>query len=81
MEIVLKRFYMVEAHPLNKPMVVRLQDMNKDPFRPWEKNKEILGYEVPYLCWIGALMYHANTTRPYIGFVVNLFARYRSDTK
>ena len=61
-------------------MVVRSLDVNKDPFRPQEKDEEILGSELPYLTAIGALMYLANTTRPDIAFVVNLFARYSSAT-
>ena len=69
---------MDEAHPLSTPMVVRLIDVNKDPFRPQEKDEEILGSEVPYLSAIGALMYLANTTRPDIAFAVNLLARYSS---
>ena len=69
---------MDEAHPLSTPMVVRSLDVNKDPFRPQEKDEEILGSEVPYLSAIGALMYLANTTRPDIAFVVNLLARYSS---
>ena len=75
-EKVLKRFFMDEAHPLSTPMVVRSLDVNKDPFRPQEKDEEILGSEVPYLSAIGALMYLANTTMPDIAFVVNLLARY-----
>ncbi|XP_069143525.1 secreted RxLR effector protein 161-like [Solanum lycopersicum] len=55
-------------------MVVRSLDVNKDPFRPQEKDEEILGSEVPYLSAIGALLYLVNTTRPDIGFVVNLLA-------
>ena len=43
-----------------------------------EGNEEILGSEVPYLNAIGALMYLANHTQPYIAFAVNLLARYDS---
>nr|KYP58720.1 Retrovirus-related Pol polyprotein from transposon TNT 1-94 [Cajanus cajan] len=75
---VLKRFYMDKSHPLCTPMVVRSLDVNKDPFRPQEKDEEILGPEVPYLSAIGALMYLANYTRPDIAFAVNLLARYSS---
>ena len=71
-EEVLKRFCMDEVHPLSTPMVVRSLDVNKDPFRPQEKDEEILGSEVPYLSAIGALIYLANTTRHDIAFVVNL---------
>ena len=67
---------MDEAHPLNTPMVVRSLDVNKDPFRPQQKDEEILGSEVPYLSAIGALMYLANTTRSDIEFAVNLLLRY-----
>ena len=77
-EKVLKRFCIDEVHPLSTPMVVRSLDVKKDPFRPQEKDEEILGSEVPYLSAIGALMYLANTTRPDIAFVVNLLARYSS---
>ncbi|KAL0290454.1 UNVERIFIED_CONTAM: hypothetical protein Sangu_2573000 [Sesamum angustifolium] len=56
-EKVLKRF-----HRLSTPMVVRLLDVNKDPFCPPAHNDEILGPKVPYLSAIGALMYLANNT-------------------
>ncbi|XP_070002496.1 secreted RxLR effector protein 161-like [Nicotiana sylvestris] len=77
-EKVLKRFYMDEAHSLSTPMIFRSLDVNKDPFRPQEKNEELLGPEIPYLSAIGALMYLANTTRPGITFSVNILARYSS---
>nr|KYP55492.1 Retrovirus-related Pol polyprotein from transposon TNT 1-94 [Cajanus cajan] len=75
---VLKRFYMDKSHPLCTRMVVRSLDVNKDPFRPQEKDEEILGPEVSYLSAIGALMYLVNYTRLDITFVVNLLARYSS---
>ncbi|XP_059306192.1 secreted RxLR effector protein 161-like [Lycium ferocissimum] len=78
---VLKRFYMDEAHPLSTPMVVRSFGMNKNPFRPQDKDEEILGPEVPYLSAIGALMYLANTTRPDIAFSINVLARYSAPTR
>jgi hypothetical protein len=59
-------------------MVVRSLDEKKDPFRPQEKDEELLGREVPYLSAIGALMYLACHTRPDISFDVNLLARYSS---
>ena len=59
---------MDKVHPLSSPMVVRSLDVKKDPFRPCEKNEELLGPEVPYLSVIGALMYLANCTRPNIAF-------------
>ena len=52
--------------------------MRNDPFRPCEKGEELLGPEVPYLNAIGALMYLANCTHPYIVFFINLLARYSS---
>jgi len=42
--------------------VVRSLDVDKDPFRPQEKDEELLGLEVPYLSAIGPLMYLANYT-------------------
>ena len=77
-EKVLKHFHMDKSHPLSSPMVVRLLEVTKDPFRPKEENEELLGPEVPYLNAIGVLMYIANYTRPYIAFLVNLLARYSS---
>jgi hypothetical protein len=75
----LKRFNMDKAHPLSTPMVVRSLDIKKDPYRPREKNEQVLGPEVPYLSAIGALMYLANNTRPDIAFSINVLARYSSD--
>ena len=75
---VLKRFNMDKAHPLSYLMVVRSLDVKNDSFRHYEKNEELLGLKVPYLSTIGALMYLANCTRPYIAFSVNLLARYNS---
>ncbi|XP_049352656.1 secreted RxLR effector protein 161-like [Solanum verrucosum] len=45
-------------------MVVISLDINKDPFRPQEKDEELLGAKTPYLSAIGALMYLANNIRP-----------------
>ena len=69
---------MDKAHPLCSPMVVRSLDVKKDPFRPCEKGKELLGPEVQYLSVIGALMYLDNCTQPDIAFSVNLLGRYSS---
>ena len=52
----LKRFYIDKCHPLSTPMVVRSLYVEKDPFRPREKDVEFLGPEVPYLSEIEALM-------------------------
>ena len=59
-------------------MVVQSLEVTKDPFRPKEENKELLGPKVPYLSVISALMYLANYTRPDIAFSINLLARYSS---
>ena len=72
----LKQFYMDKSHSVNSPMVVRSLEVNKDPFHLKEENEELFGPKVPYLSVIGALMYLANCTRPYIAFFVNLLARY-----
>ena len=56
-EKVLKRFNMDKAHPLSTPMVVRSLDPKNDPFRPKEDGEMILGFEVPYICVIGALLW------------------------
>ena len=45
-----------------------MQKLNKDSFRPQEKNEELLGYEVPYLSAIDVQMYPANTIRSDIAF-------------
>ncbi|PHT36919.1 Aluminum-activated malate transporter 8 [Capsicum baccatum] len=69
---------MDKAYPLSTPMVVRLLEVSKNPFRPMEEGEEIFDPEVPYLSAIGVLMYLANATRPDIAFSVNLLARYSS---
>ncbi|KAL5779849.1 hypothetical protein ACOSQ2_010586 [Xanthoceras sorbifolium] len=77
-EKILKRFNMDNAYPLSTSMVVRSLDLKKDPFRPKEDDKKILGPEVPYLNAIGALLYLVQCTRPDIAIVVNLLARFSS---
>ena len=52
--------------------------MKKDPFRPCENGEDLLGLEVSYLSTIGALMYLANCTCPYIAFSINLLVGYSS---
>ena len=69
---------MDKAHPLSSLMVVRSLDVKNDPFRPCEKDKELLGPKVPYLSVVGALMYFSNWTYPNISFSINLLARYSS---
>ena len=73
---ILEKFNMDKSYPAKAPMVVRSIDLEKDVFRPREE--EILGSEFLYLSLIGALMYLANSTRPYIAFAVNLLARHNS---
>ena len=73
---ILKHFYMDKTNPLSSQMVVFSLDVKKDQFRFCEKSEELLGYKVPYLSAIGALMYFANCTRLYIVFSVNLLVRY-----
>ena len=77
-EKVMKRFHMDKSHPHSSPMVFRLLEVTKDPFRPKEENEELFGLEIPYLSAIDALRYLANYTRPDIAFSVNLLARYSS---
>ncbi|KAL6530068.1 hypothetical protein OROMI_028713 [Orobanche minor] len=74
----LRRFNMDKAHPVSTPMIGRSLDIKKDPFRPKEDDKELLGAEIPYLSAIGALLYLAQCTRPNIAFSVNLLARFSS---
>ena len=62
-------FHMDKTHPLSSSTVVHSMDVTKDPFRPCEKGEELLGPKVPYLSSIGALMYLANCTHPYIAFL------------
>jgi len=75
---VLKKFYIEKSHSLCIPMVVRSLDVDKDPFRPQEKDEELFGPKVPYLSVIGVLMYYASYIRPDIAFVVNLLTIYSS---
>jgi len=69
---------MDKTNPLSIPMVNRSLNLENDPFRLCEDNKEFLGPEIPYISAIGGLMYLANCTRPYIAFAINLLARYNS---
>jgi len=70
---------MDKSYPNKTPMVVHSLEIGKDPFRPRDIGKKILGPEIPYLSVIGALMYLANCTRPDIAFAVNLLARHSAD--
>ena len=54
--------YMDKENPLSATMVVRSLDTDKDPFRPYENDKELLSPEVLYLSAIGALLYLAKNT-------------------
>ena len=62
---------MYKSHLTNSPMVVRSLEVNKDSFRPCEKNEELLGLKVPSLSVIGVLMYLANCTHSDIAFFIN----------
>jgi hypothetical protein len=57
-------------------MVIRVLEMDTNPFRPRRDGEEVLGVEYPYLSAIDVLMYLANNTRPDIAFVVNCLARH-----
>ena len=53
---------MDKSHPFSTPMVVRSLEVNKDPFRTREDDKELLDPDVPYLSAIKALhnpIYHS----------------------
>ena len=69
---------MDKTHPLSSPLIVRSLDAKKDRFRPKEENEALLGFEVPYLSAIGALLYLARYTRPNIAFSVNLLVKFNS---
>ena len=53
---------MDKSYPLSSPMLVQPLDMKNDSFFHHEKDKNLLGLEVPYLSAICALMYLANCT-------------------
>ena len=69
---------MDKAYPLSMSMIVRSLDIKKDSFCPKEDDEVVFGSEVSYLSAIGALLYLAQCTRPYIVFSVNLLVRYSS---
>ncbi|KAL4565684.1 hypothetical protein LXL04_029787 [Taraxacum kok-saghyz] len=45
------------SHPLTNPAVVRHLVAENEQFRHYEKYEKLLGPEVPYFSWIGAVMY------------------------
>jgi hypothetical protein len=73
---ILEKFNMDKVYPSKTPMVVRALEKDSDPFRPRQEGEEVLGSEYSYLTAIGALMYLANNTSPFIAFVVNLLVRF-----
>ena len=56
------------AHPLSSPMIFRSLDAKKDPFRPKEENKALLGPEVSYLSAIVVLLYLAQCSGQILHF-------------
>lgn len=72
---ILKRFYMDKSHLLHTPMILRSLDLDRNPFRPEEKDEELLGPEVTFLSIIRAILYLANYALLDIEFVVNSLAR------
>lgn len=61
-------------------MVGRSIDVKNDPFCPQQDDVEILGFEVPYLSVIGALIHLTNCICPNIVFLVNLLVSYCSES-
>ena len=55
--------------------------MDKDPFRPWNDEEEVLGPKVPYLSAFGVLTYLTTYTRPDISSSINLLARFSVSPK
>ena len=70
---------MNKSYPNKTPMVVHSLEIEKDPFRPRDIRKNMLGPEILYLSVISALLYVTNCTSPDIVFVVNLLARHSAD--
>ena len=56
----LKYFNIDKTYPLSSLMAFQPFHMKNDSFQPREKDKNLLGPEVPYLRAINALMYLAN---------------------
>ena len=75
-EKILKRFYIGQITPIEHSNGGSITRCEKNIFRPWEDNEELVGPEVPYLSAIGAIMYLANNMRPNITFSLNFLARY-----
>ncbi|KAI3890075.1 hypothetical protein MKX03_021432 [Papaver bracteatum] len=57
---------MDKSYPLSTTMVVRTLNPKRDPFRPKEEGKTLLGQEVPYLSAIGGLLYLEDASPPTI---------------
>ena len=65
---------------MSNPKVVRHLDAKKDQFQHHKKHENLPVLEELYLSAIGALIYLTINTRPDKSFVVNLLARYSSDS-
>ena len=59
-------------------MSVRLLNVDKNPFRPYENDEEFLSPKVPDLRAVEALIYPTNNTRSDIAFPISLLARFSS---
>lgn len=69
---------MQNAYPVSTSMELWSLDKDKDMFRKWRENEQVLGLEKPYLSAVGTLMYLANQTCPDISFDVSLLACHSS---
>jgi hypothetical protein len=67
---VLEKFNMYKAYPQRTHIIVRTLEKNTDPFRPNTRGRRGFGS-----CYLSAIMYLANNTRPDIVFMINCLAR------
>jgi hypothetical protein len=72
---ILEKFNMDKVYSATTPMIVRVLEKDKDPFKSREE-EEVLGQEYLYLNVICALMYLTNNTKSNIAFSINCLTRH-----
>ena len=73
---ILEKFNIDKSYHNKTPMVVHSLEIEKDPFRPWDIEENILGLRFHILVSLEHLCIFANCTMSDIVFVVNILVRH-----